>query len=116
MTCNTGTDSHVTSRKNAAFYKLHAATRLPYESHTFVRVRHTIRLHTTWMGIPASVYAAHMRLVLLLMQVLLYRQQQMSDILQYRWFSWGVASLPEGKSQCLCLVQLCPKYRLVSTT
>lgn len=26
------------------------------------------------------------------------------------WFSWGVASLPEGKSQDLCSVQLCVKY------
>ena len=34
--------------------------------------------------------------------------------LLYRLFSWGVASLPEGKSQGLCLVQLCAKYRLVS--
>ena len=34
----------------------------------------------------------------------------------YRWFSWGVASLPEGKSQHLCLVKLCTKYRLVSAT
>ena len=28
----------------------------------------------------------------------------------------GVASLPEGKSQSLCLVQLCAKHRLVSAT
>ena len=34
----------------------------------------------------------------------------------YRWFLWGVASLPEGKSRGLCLVQLCAKYRLVSAT
>ena len=34
----------------------------------------------------------------------------------YRWFSWGMASLQEGKSQGLYLVQLCAKYRLVSTT
>ena len=34
----------------------------------------------------------------------------------YRWFSWGVASLPEGKSRALCLAQLCTKYRLVSAT
>ena len=34
----------------------------------------------------------------------------------YRWFLWGVASLPEGKSRALCLVQLCAKYRLVSAT
>ena len=34
----------------------------------------------------------------------------------YEWFSWGVASLQEGKSRGLCLVQLCAKYRLVSTT
>ena len=34
----------------------------------------------------------------------------------YRWFSWGVASLPEGKSRGLGLVQLCAKYRLVNTT
>ena len=34
----------------------------------------------------------------------------------YRWFSWGVASLPEGKSRCLGLVQLRAKYRLVSAT
>ena len=33
-----------------------------------------------------------------------------------RWFSWGVVSLPEGKSRGLCLVQLCAKYRLVSAT
>ena len=26
---------------------------------------------------------------------------------RYRWFSWGVASLPEGKSRGLCLVHLC---------
>ena len=32
----------------------------------------------------------------------------------YKWFSWGVASLPEGKSRGLCLVQLCAKYRLVN--
>ena len=31
-----------------------------------------------------------------------------------RWFSWGVASLPEGNSRGLCLAQLCTKYRLVS--
>ena len=36
--------------------------------------------------------------------------------IQYRWFSWGVASLPEGKSWCLCLAQLCTNYRLVSAT
>ena len=34
----------------------------------------------------------------------------------YRWFSWGVASLPEGKSRHLCLAKLCTKYRLVSAT
>jgi len=34
----------------------------------------------------------------------------------YRWFSWGVASLPEGKSRGLCLALLCAKYRLVSAT
>ena len=34
----------------------------------------------------------------------------------YRWFSWGVASLPEGKSQGLCLAQLCTIYRLLSAT
>ena len=33
--------------------------------------------------------------------------------LAYRWFSWNVASLPEGKSRGLCLAQLCTKYRLV---
>ena len=33
-----------------------------------------------------------------------------------RWFSWGVASLPEGKSRGLCLVQLSAKHRLVSAT
>ena len=33
-----------------------------------------------------------------------------------RWFSWCVASHPEGKSRGLCLVQLCAKYRLVSAT
>ena len=33
-----------------------------------------------------------------------------------RWFSWGVASLLEGKNQSVCLVQLCAKYRLVSAT
>ena len=27
--------------------------------------------------------------------------------LRYRWFSWGVASLPEGKSRGLCLAHLC---------
>ena len=32
----------------------------------------------------------------------------------YRWFSWGVASLPEGKSWGLYLVQLCANYRLVA--
>ena len=30
------------------------------------------------------------------------------------WFSWGVASLLEAKSQGLCLAQLCTNYRLVS--
>ena len=34
----------------------------------------------------------------------------------YKWFPWGVTSLSEGKSQGLCLVQLCAKYRLVSAT
>ena len=34
----------------------------------------------------------------------------------YKWFSWGVASLLKGKSQGLCLVQLCAKYRLVNAT
>ena len=34
----------------------------------------------------------------------------------YRWFSRGVASLLEGKSRGLCLVQLCARYRQVSTT
>ena len=29
----------------------------------------------------------------------------------YRWFSWGVVSLPEGKSRGMCLVQ-CARYRL----
>ena len=29
----------------------------------------------------------------------------------HRWISWGVASLPEGKSQGLCLVQLCAKIQ-----
>ena len=33
-----------------------------------------------------------------------------------RWFSWGVASLPEGKSRCLGLVQLRRKYRLIRAT
>ena len=32
----------------------------------------------------------------------------------YRWFSWGVASLPEFKDRGLCLAQLHAKYRLVS--
>ena len=36
--------------------------------------------------------------------------------LLYRWFSWGVASLLEGKSRGLGFVQLCAKYRLVSAT
>ena len=27
-----------------------------------------------------------------------------------------MASLPEGKSRCLCLAQLCTNYRLVSAT
>ena len=31
-----------------------------------------------------------------------------------RWFSWGMASLLEDKSQVLCLVQLCKKCRLVN--
>ena len=31
----------------------------------------------------------------------------------YRWFLWGVASLPEGKSLDLCLVQLCAKHSLI---
>ena len=39
-----------------------------------------------------------------------------TKVFMYRWFSWGVASLPEGKSQGLCLVQLCAEYRLVSAT
>ena len=34
----------------------------------------------------------------------------------YRWFSWGVASLVEGKSWCLCLAAVYKLYRLVSTT
>ena len=34
----------------------------------------------------------------------------------YRWFLGGVASLPEGKSWCLGLVQLHAKYRVVSAT
>ena len=34
----------------------------------------------------------------------------------YRWFSWGVASLPEGNSRRLCLAKLCTKYRLVNAT
>ena len=29
----------------------------------------------------------------------------------YRWFSWGVASLPEGKSRDLYLAQVCAEYR-----
>ena len=75
-----------------------------------------IRLHTAWMGIPASTCAAHMRLVLLLIQVLLYRQQQMSDILQYGWFSWNMDSLPEGKrsgsvfSAAVCKIQASKRY------
>ena len=32
---------------------------------------------------------------------------QNSVCMQYRWFSWGVASLPEGKSRSLCLAHLC---------
>ena len=28
-------------------------------------------------------------------------------IAAYRWFSWGVASLPEGKTRDLCLAHLC---------
>ena len=32
---------------------------------------------------------------------------------QYRWFLWGVVSLPEGKSRGLHLVQLCAKYKLL---
>ena len=36
--------------------------------------------------------------------------------MRYRWVSWSVDSLPEGKSRGLCLVQLCAKYRLVSAT
>ena len=31
-------------------------------------------------------------------------------------FSWGMASLPKGKTWGLCLTQLCAKYRLVSAT
>ena len=34
----------------------------------------------------------------------------------YKWFSGGVASLPEGKSRFLGLVQLRTEYRLVSAT
>ena len=34
----------------------------------------------------------------------------------YRWFSWGMASLPEGKSRGMYSVQLCAKYRQGSTT
>ena len=32
--------------------------------------------------------------------------------LDYRWLSWGVVSLPEGKSRGLGLAQLRAKYRL----
>ena len=35
-------------------------------------------------------------------------------MLAARWISWGMASLPEGKSRGLCLAQLCAKYGLVS--
>ena len=34
----------------------------------------------------------------------------------YRWFSWGVASLLEGKSWCLHSVQLCAECRRGSAT
>ena len=40
----------------------------------------------------------------------------LSKRFSYKWFSRGVAPLPEGKSRGLSLVQLCAKYRLVSTT
>ena len=36
---------------------------------------------------------------------------QPGQVYMYRWFSWGVASLLEGKSWGLCLVQLYAKYR-----
>ena len=35
-------------------------------------------------------------------------------VINSTWFSWGVASLLEAKSQGLCLAQLCTNYRLVS--
>ena len=41
--------------------------------------------------------------------------QDMYDLI-YRWFSWGVASLAEGKSWCLCLAAVYKLYRLVSAT
>ena len=34
----------------------------------------------------------------------------------YKWLSCVVASLPEGKSQGLCLAQLSVKHKLVSAT
>ena len=41
----------------------------------------------------------------------------MASLIEYGWFSWGMASLNlEGKSWCLCLAQLCANYRLVSAT
>ena len=43
-----------------------------------------------------------------------------SSVLQhrtvYKWFSWGRDLTFGGKSQGLCLVQLCSRYRLVSAT
>ena len=40
----------------------------------------------------------------------------MTLLLAIDGFHGGVASLPEGKGRGLCFVQLCAKYRLVSTT
>ena len=36
---------------------------------------------------------------------------QSIDVFLWAWFHFA-----EGKGQCLCLVQLCVKYRLVSAT
>ena len=49
-------------------------------------------------------------------EVLSWQEVCPTFVFMYRWLSGGVASLPEGKSQGLCLVQLCVKYRLVSAT
>ena len=60
----------------------------------------------------AAEYVEHGRKKL--RQAAEYKKRRRVSVAEvYRWFSWGMASLLEGKSQGPCSAQLCEKYGLV---